>query len=425
METARAQEIAAAWLAAGQAGVKTVDLARQLGIHKDTLLRAKPEIKHLLGIDLPPLRGYPVAAPPAPEVAKPATHEEQTELASLRREVRELRKVSSDLAAIKTIVGTIDAEILTDAPAWAREPLKRAKLVHGTPSLMLSDLHFGEVVTANEVNGVNSYSTEIAKRRLRRVIDGSIKLLRETLSPGTFGGLVAVFGGDMVEGVIHDEIRDTVDETVMQAVITLHDELVSALKRLCDEFDRVHVPAVAGNHGRLDRKPRAKRGPWLNFDWLLYQFIVRTIQADRKYRDRITFQIPDGYECSYRVHGVRYMLTHGDAFKGGNGITGPLLPWMRGSLKAGKVYTAIGKPFDVMLMGHWHQLTYLRGIIVNGSLVGYNEYAMRNHFEFEPPKQALWLTHPVRGITFQEGIFAEDAPAAKETAWVEVQRAAA
>lgn len=346
------------------------------------------------------------------------------ELKSLRREVQELRKVSVNLSAISRIIGKIDAQITKDAPPWAMKAPTGGGLIHGIPTLMLSDLHFGEVVFANQVNGVNSYTTEIAKKRLRRVVDGAVRLLRQTLAPGKFGGMVVILGGDMVEGVIHDEIRDTVDETVMQAVITLHDELVPHIKALCDEFERLHVPCVAGNHGRLDRKPRQKNGPALNFDWLLYQFLARTIGSDPKYRDRVTFQIPEGYECSYRVHGLRYMLTHGDAFKGGNGITGPLLPWMRGGLKASKSYTAMGMPFDVMLMGHWHQLRYLRSIIVNGSLVGYNEYAAKNHFDYEPPQQALWITHPTRGLTFQEGVFADDAAAVKETAWVEVPRAA-
>lgn len=357
-----------------------------------------------------------------PEAPQPAPVPE--ELQALRREVRELRKVSANMAKIRKIIGKIDAGIATDAPAWARAAPKAGKQIHGIPTLMLSDLHFGEVVFGAQVNGVNHYNTEIAKRRLDRVVKGSVRLLRQTLAPGEFGGMVVILGGDMAEGVIHDEIRDTVDETVMQAVITLHDELVPHLKALCDEFGRLHVPCVAGNHGRLDRKPRMKNGPALNFDWLLYHFIARTIGADPKYRSRVTFQIPDGYECSYRVHGTRYMLTHGDAFKGGNGITGPLLPWMRGNLKASKSYAAMGMPYDVLVMGHWHQLRYLKSIIVNGSLVGYNEYAAKNHFDYEPPQQALWITHPVRGLTFQEAVFAEDAAQVKASAWVEVPRAA-
>lgn len=344
------------------------------------------------------------------------------EISSLRMDNKRLSAVSLELETIRRIIGTIDANLTTDAPAWASKPIT-GKLIHGTPTLMLSDLHFGEVVFPTQVNNVNSYNTSLAKTRLKRVVTGAIKLLRQTLAPGAFGGMVCILGGDMVEGTIHDELRDTSDETVMEAVITLHDELVPHLKALCEEFGKLHVPCVVGNHGRLDRKPRMKNGPKLNYDWLLYQFIARTVGSDPKYKGRITFQIPDGYEASYRVHGVRYMLTHGDSFKGGDGISGPLMPWMRGSLKASKSYSAMGMPFDVMVMGHWHQLRYLGSIIVNGSLVGYNEYAQKMHFGFEPPQQALWLTHPTRGLTFQEAVFADDPKPQIDREWVSVHRA--
>jgi hypothetical protein len=114
------------------------------------------------------------------------------------------------------------------------------------------------------------------------------------------------------------------------------------------------------------------------------------------------------------------MLTHGDSFKGGDGIAGPLIPWMRGSLKASKAYSAMQQPFDYMVMGHWHQLNYLNGVIVNGSLVGYNEYALKNHFGFEQPQQALWLTHPTRGLTFKEAIHAEEPKPQRPHEWVSV-----
>ena len=343
---------------------------------------------------------------------------------ALRSENKRLTNESADLSAIKRFIGTASKN-LSPAPAWLVKAPRQTKLIHGIPTLMLSDLHFGETVFSGQVNGVNEYNVAIAKRRLQRVVTGAIKLLRQTLAPGEFGGMVVPLGGDMLDGVIHDELRDTADETALQSVVTLHDELVPALKLLCDEFGKLHVPCVVGNHGRLDRKPRMKNGPALNLDWLLYQFLARTLGADPKYRDRITFQIPDGFDASYRVHGVRYMLTHGDSFKGGSGITGPLLPWMRGDAKARKQYGALGMPYDVMLMGHWHQLRYLGQIIVNGCLPGFNEYALKMRFDFEPPQQALWLTHPARGLTFQEAVFAEDPRPMTESEWVSVQKAAA
>ena len=346
----------------------------------------------------------------------------QRENTQLKADNKRLAAVSIELEVIRKIIGRIDAKLTTDAPAWTIKHPK-GKVVHGIPSLMLSDLHFGEVVFPGQVNDVNQYNTTIAKARLKRVVAGAVKLLRQTLAPGAFGGMVCILGGDMVEGTIHDELRDTSDETVCEAVITLHDELVPHLKALCDEFGLLHIPCVVGNHGRLDRRPRMKNGPKLNYDWLLYHFIARTIGADPKYKGRITFQIPDGYEASWRVHGIRYMLTHGDSFRGGDGITGPLMPWMRGSLKASKSYAAMGMPFDCLVMGHWHQLRYLGSIIVNGSLVGYNEFAQKMHFGYEPPQQALWLTHPARGLTFQEAVFADDPKPQGERDWISVHKA--
>lgn len=334
----------------------------------------------------------------------------ETQVSRLQKQVQQLTKEDNAITLMKRLIGTIDMKINRDVPAWAiRKPKAQAgAIIHGIPTLMLSDLHFGEVVFPSQVNNTNAFNTQIAKQRLKRVIEGSVKLLRETLAPGVFGGMVVILGGDMVEGTIHDELRDTVDETPMEAILTLHDELVKYLKLLCDEFGQLHIPCVVGNHGRMDRKPRMKNGPKLNYDWVLYQFVARSIGLDPSYKDRITFQIPDGFECLYRIHNVRYMLTHGDSFKGGDGISGPLMPWKRGMLKSNKAYSAMGLPFDVMVMGHWHQLRYLKDIIVNGSLVGYNEYAQKMHFDYEVPQQALWLTHPDRGLTFQEAVFADD-----------------
>lgn len=418
-----AAEFEAAYRKAASEGLTIDAFAAANGMSHRRLYHWKARFEIDLGRKLPSmatLRGNHFGSRlSAGETSREALAALQNENAQLRKDNKRLAEVSIDLEVIRKIIGKIDAGIVTDAPAWATKAI-RGKVVHGIPSLMLSDLHFGEVVFARQVNDVNSYNTTIAKVRLHRVVEGAVKLLRQTLSPGAFGGMVCILGGDMGEGTIHDELRDTSDETALEAVITLHDCLVPHLKALCDEFGRLHVPCVVGNHGRLDRKPRMKNGPKLNYDWLLYQFIARTIGGDPKYRGKITFQIPDGYEASYRIHGVRYMLTHGDSFRGGDGISGPLMPWMRGSLKASKSYAAMGMPFDVMVMGHWHQLRYLGHIIVNGSLVGYNEYAQKMHFGFEPPQQALWLTHPARGLTFQEAVFADEPKPQDERAWVSV-----
>jgi hypothetical protein len=55
-----------------------------------------------------------------------------------------------------------------------------------------------------------------------------------------------------------------------------------------------------------------------------------------------------------------------------------------------------------------------------------DEYAYSNGFGFEPPRQALWLTHPDRGVTFSAPVLV-DRPAARRRAptssWVSWQEA--
>jgi hypothetical protein len=71
-----------------------------------------------------------------------------------------------------------------------------------------------------------------------------------------------------------------------------------------------------------------------------------------------------------------------------------------------------------MVIGHFHTLMQLPHLIVNGSLKGYDEYAYQGNFTFEVPAQALWITHPERGITHQMPIYLEQETTHKEENWV-------
>ena len=68
---------------------------------------------------------------------------------------------------------------------------------------------------------------------------------------------------------------------------------------------------------------------------------------------------------------------------------------------------ATGIPSTFQLAGHWHTYMHTPRIIVNGSLKGLDEYAFAGNFGFEPPQQALWITHPRKGITFRMPVYCE------------------
>jgi hypothetical protein len=158
--------------------------------------------------------------------------------------------------------------------------------------------------------------------------------------------------------------------------------------------------------GNSTIKMRAKGRVHTSYDWLLYCLLEREFKNDK----RITFQVSSGPDVSYSIFGHRYLLTHGDQFRGGDGMVGALGPILRGDHKKRSRNGQIGLEFDTMLLGHWHQYCHLGRVIVNGSLKGYCEYANANNFGFEQPKQALFMTHPRHGITFAMPVVLENAP---------------
>jgi predicted phosphodiesterase len=189
--------------------------------------------------------------------------------------------------------------------------------------------------------------------------------------------------------------------------VEVQEVLEAALRLLADEFGKVFVPCVVGNHGRNSIKPRAKGRVFENYEWNLYCQLERTFRGDK----RFLFQVPGETDAYFTVAGHRFLLTHGDCLgvKGGDGIIGALGPIARGAVKVGRSEAQIGRDFDTLLMGHWH--TYIpRGdaapVIVNGTLKGYDEYVC-NTLNLPPSRavQSLFFVHEKHGSTAQWPVY--------------------
>lgn len=345
-----------------------------------------------------------------------AKHDPATVIAGLRRELEEAKSEASTAEALRRLIGTAGLEVdKLQLPKWVHEP-KTAKAL-GVPKIMLSDLHWGESVRASQIGGVNSYSLPIARRRLETTIRNVIDIARRLDSEMRYPGIVVPLGGDMVSGNIHDELAATNELNTMPTMFDLFKHLVAAITLLADTFGRVFLPCVSGNHDRDTKKTWSKDRNHTSFGWLLYQFLANHFAAD----PRVTFYIPDGSDALYRIYGTRYLLTHGDQFKGGDGIIGPLGPITRGEQKKNTRNSMVGQDYDVMEFGHFHKRMLTSRLRGNGSLKGYDEYAHANNFGFEPPSQNFWITHPEYGLIFDTAVYCE-APkgALRSTDWVAI-----
>lgn len=270
-------------------------------------------------------------------------------------------------------------------PEWlVEQPALRADRV--TVCAMLSDSHFDEVVNPREVNGMNAYNRQIATKRLRRFFDQLVSLPRDHFGGPEYQGVVVFMAGDMISGDIHDELRETNEDTILGTCLYWSEQIAAGLNMLAAAYGRVHVVSVCGNHGRRTGKERAKLRARDNYDWLLAHMTQRGCSAD------VTWQIPEETDARVKVQDTRYLLTHGNlGFGGSSGITGIWNSIVRGNLKRQQREGAAGDAYDVLLIGHWH--TYRTGgeFVINGSLKGTDEYAYSRSFGIEAPKQALWL----------------------------------
>ena len=302
-----------------------------------------------------------------------------------------------------------------EAPQWTIHPPK-AKHSPGVPTLLASDWHWGEVVDPEQINGVNSFNLKIAHKRAKTLIERTIDLLKNHMVNPNYPGIVFALGGDMVSGDIHDELKESNEIATIPTVLDLLEVLVASVNSLANAFGHVHIPCVTGNHGRNTLKIRAKGRHHSSYDWLLYCLLEREFRADK----RVSFQVSSGPDCSYSIYGHRYLLTHGDQFRGGDGQVGFLGPVIRGDLKKRSRNQQVDLAYDTMLIGHWHQYCHIGKLIANGSLIGMNEYAYAGNFSFELPRQALWVTHPKHGITYAMPVMLEDMPQ-RSGKWVEAK----
>ena len=115
-----------------------------------------------------------------------------------------------------------------------------------------------------------------------------------------------------------------------------------------------------------------------------------------------------------RVTGLRYLgkrevvkLSTSTATFVANGMLTHNSPLMLGDARKRKRALALDQPFDLLKMGHWHTLWHAKGIMVNGSVKGYDEYSSQNNFDFEVPQQWMYIIHPEWGITARWPILLE------------------
>lgn len=321
-----------------------------------------------------------------------------------RASARELRVAREELRVAQGELEATAAELelfrapLEVAPEWMRRPLDAAHEHRGTILAFLSDVHAGEAVRPEEMNGYNAYDERITDMRLGRFFERTILVAQNYLAGVEYDGIVLALGGDMVSGDIHDELQQTNWCSTYDACRWLAPRLKAGIEMLAEEFGKVHVVSAPGNHGRDSKRPRHKLRSAHNADTHVAHLVADRLEGE----EGITFDVPESFDVDFECYGYRFSLEHGDNMRfNGTSEIGAIGPVTRGTLRKSRQAQTEGRPFVVNLVGHYHQYipAYTTGFIMNGSLKGYDEFARSWHFRPEPAQQALAVITPEHGVT--------------------------
>jgi transposase len=265
-----------------------------------------------------------------------------------------------------------------------------------------SDWHFEEQVQLAAVNGVNEFNLDVAKRRSTTFFQSVASLIDMCRSKSKIDTLVLNLLGDFITGWIHDELIATNALTPPEATLGVFETLMSGIDFLLKEADlkKLIIPCVSGNHGRITLKKWNKLSGETNYDWLIYQLLARWFEGKKD--NRIQFLLPQGDMTFYHVYGRHIRIAHGDNIRYNGGIGGVHIPLR----KAIDSWNACIRA-DYNYFGHWHTDITGEDYRINGSLIGYSEFALKIKARFQPPSQAFELQHPKYGATARFPIILE------------------
>lgn len=246
---------------------------------------------------------------------------------------------------------------------------------------LLSDAHIEETVEPNTVLGKNEYNIEIAKKRIEKYFVNLVNCLNDD----KIEYLIFACLGDMISGYIHEELSQCNGLTPPEATLEAQNLLYSGMCYICEHAKTVkHIEfiGIVGNHGRTTKKMQHSNGYRLNYEWMMYQ----NLQTHCKIANLpIHFNIPESEMVVVEApDGKVLMFMHGHQIKsGGNGTVCGIYPALN------RLFLKLANTFhqDKIYIGHFHSCISIPNVVVNGSIIGFNTYALSNGFSFEKPAQ--------------------------------------
>lgn len=253
-----------------------------------------------------------------------------------------------------------------------------------TAVVLLSDWHVEETVKSSMILYQNNYNLEIAKQRAEECFIGIVKLLKKEQSHQNIDTLVLGLLGDFITGNIHQEEAPNLSLGVAQAVCFAEELLIKGIQYILDNTNvKIICPCVVGNHSRITQKVYVSTEKDNSVETIIYYHIKKYFEKE----SRFELIMPDGPERLVDIYGLNFLFCHGHAgFRYGGGVGGLYVPLRR------SIMTRYNRQqIDTVCLGHFH--TYIQDslFLVNGSMIGFSNFANYIKVAPEAPTQTFFL----------------------------------
>ena len=283
------------------------------------------------------------------------------------------------------------------------KPKASIKASESAAVIVLSDWHSEEEVLSGAVGGKNEHNLEIGAARVQRALDGGLCWFNINRRATTIKTLVMGYLGDFISGSIHEDLAESNLLPPTEAIYRAQGLLIGAtrfvLKNTPSDVEIIIV-CHGGNHGRTTHKQRIATETGNSLEQYMYYTLRDYFQTEK----RIKFQIATGYHSYVNFFEDTYKTRwhHGHMINYQGGVGGITIPVNKAIAQWNKATPGI----DLDIFGHFHQKLDGGNFVCNGSLIGYNAYAVSIKAGYERPAQQFFLVNrEFRGKTAVAPIF--------------------
>lgn len=337
-------------------------------------------------------RSRGMSSPQEMFVVDPVERQQHVEDESrLKREHKELVERLREAEERQHVLDRLDKPVKITA-IKRRERSGTSAKREGCAVILASDWHIESLIPNRPDTAGNYFDLKVAEKRVNRFFVGIRDLI--DMNRPIFGirDVILWLGGDLINGYLRNENREENQLSPAEAITWLKVKLSAGIDYLLtdDKIETITIPCSHGNHGRTTEKRQISTGAKNSFEWLLYQWLADRYSTNKRVRfvtDQSNHQYVEVYD--FTLH-----FTHGDEVKYQGGIGGIAVPLMKAVAGWDRV-----RPSTVHNIGHFHQLTQFSNATVNGSICGFDQYAMSIRANPEPAQQAFYIMDSKRGKT--------------------------